>query len=472
MTTDFNLELLLGLIAWLLIMALLYRQARDRRILSVGLALGYLFQQAIAHWLGALIYVLPGQPRLPAELNQLGYGQTLVGVCAFALGVLFIGRRLRANQPSLPAPSLREVSFIPSSLPFPLAIIGIVCYLAVASYGLRLPTITALVQMASNLVIVALVIATWRAYHSGQRARFFAMLLIVITFPFLTITLQGYLGYGFLLAIFLISFVLVLAPPRLSVLLMGLVLLYVSLSVYVTYMRDRDNLRAVIWSGQGIEARLDRLNESLNHFEWFDAGNPMHIFQIDRRLNQNLLIGNAVDYMARQHLDYANGETLLDGILALIPRALWTDKTITVGGFAIASKYTGLEFQGDTSVGLGQFLEFYINFGTPGVILGMFIYGGLIALFDARAAQYLARGNWRRFTLWYLPAFGFFAGSIIEVTANVAAAWLVAVVLVRVLDLVYESHSPARPARAAVLSLAGSPSKPMAQHLVEEATPH
>ena len=76
-------------------------------------------------------------------------------------------------------------------------------------------------------------------------------------------------------------------------------------------------------------------------------------------------------------------------------------------------------------------MECYINFGTPGVIGGFLIIGGLLALADRRACQALAGGDIRSFTLWYLPGLSLLqvGGSLIEVTSTAAAAFVMAVLL-------------------------------------------
>ena len=48
---------------------------------------------------------------------------------------------------------------------------------------------------------------------------------------------------------------------------------------------------------------------------------------------------------------------------------------------------TGLELNQDTSWGVGNVMEFYINFGLPGVVIGFLVLGWLIGALDFRAAS-------------------------------------------------------------------------------------
>src|SRR5207249_1043959 len=129
--------------------------------------------------------------------------------------------------------------------------------------------------------------------------------------------------------------------------------------------------------------------------------------------------------------NYANGETLWDAIIALIPRALWADKPVEAGSGDLVTRYTGIEFAKGTSVGIGQVMEFYINFGTLGVVLGFTVLGALLSIVDSAAGRKLAAGDWPGFALWYVPGLALLqvGGSLAEITASFAAS-LVAALMV------------------------------------------
>jgi hypothetical protein len=142
-------------------------------------------------------------------------------------------------------------------------------------------------------------------------------------------------------------------------------------------------------------------------------------------LNQNQLVGTAVVWLGEGNVAFANGGTLFDAVAAVVPRALWPGKPTTAGSGDIVSTYTGIDFAYGTSVGVGQVMELYINFGTLGVIIGFVIIGAFVAVVDRRSAAYLARGDIRNFTLWYMPGLSLLqiGGSLSEVTATAAASW-------------------------------------------------
>src|SRR5581483_2582580 len=88
------------------------------------------------------------------------------------------------------------------------------------------------------------------------------------------------------------------------------------------------------------------------------------------------------------------------------------------------------------SVGIGQVMELYVNFGSPGVFVGFIVIGALLAFVDRRAAECRDRGSWSRFTYWFLPGVSMLqtGGSLVEVTSSAAAALTVALLVARVTE--------------------------------------
>ena len=78
---------------------------------------------------------------------------------------------------------------------------------------------------------------------------------------------------------------------------------------------------------------------------------------------------------------------------ALIPRAVWPDKPDVAGSGDIVSEFTGIRFAEGTSVGVGQVMEFYVNFGIPGVLIGFFGLGYLLMWLDQGIMRSLLRGR-------------------------------------------------------------------------------
>jgi hypothetical protein len=257
------------------------------------------------------------------------------------------------------------------------------------------------------------------------------VLSITLCLPLLTVMTAGFIGYGIAAATAILSFIANFYRPRWRVLVAGLVLSFIGLSLYVTYMRDREAIREVVWSGQPLAARVERVRLTLSTFEWFDWHQREHLVRIDDRLNQNLLVGAAVQYMDAGLARFAYGQTIYQGVIAVIPRAIWPTKPVVAGSGTLVTQYTGIPFAEGTAVGIGHVMEAYISFGTAGVLCGFALLGTLIGAIDNAAGKRLRIGDVRGFVIWLLPGLSFLqvGGSIVELTSSVAAAsfaaWLV-----------------------------------------------
>ena len=75
-------------------------------------------------------------------------------------------------------------------------------------------------------------------------------------------------------------------------------------------------------------------------------------------------------------------------------------------------------------------MEFQINFGTPGVVVGFLILGFLLGWLDYKAASADARGDIGKLILFFLVAVALIqpSGSIVEMAGGSAAAVVAAYV--------------------------------------------
>ncbi len=439
------------LLIWVAVLVLLVFVRLRWNIPGTGLTLAYLLSLSLIHLVGAAIYLLPAFQDHDPHLTEIGFEQSLYGVVAFAVGGLVItpilvykGVLPRAKGTHQPDPRL----------PKAYVACGVLFYVLSATVLGHLPTATAIVSTGQQLVVAGLGLCCWRAWRENSVRRLLAWLAISLVLPFTTLITAGMLGYGAVAVLTILIFVSSFLRSPVKVTLAGVLVVYVGLSVFVSYMRDRSEIRATVWGEQSFEDRFDRISKTVATFEWFDPANFEHLQRIDARLNQNFLVGAAV-YQLGQTQNFARGETLWDALLALIPRALWPDKPITAGSGNLVSRYTNIDFAEGTSVGVGQVMEFYLNFGTPGVIIGFIIMGVFVTAFDWQAAERLARNDLHGFVLWFLPGIALLqvGGQLVELTASAGASLVVALVVNRVLDSwhsapVGQALSPAKPAPA------------------------
>lgn len=394
---------------------------------SVGLVLAYVANFWLIHWPAALTYLFPISAGAEAERVVTGFQYSTLGILGFMVGSVIAGPLLlSALEPPRSHTPEAERRLPDARLPLTYVLIGISSYLILAPLLGRIPTVSALVGSTSQLVIAGFCLALWYYWFAGQRRRFLIVLVLAFALPMITILRQGFLGYGAVALIAVVSFIAVFYRPRWKLILMGAAVAYLGFSFYVTYMRDRGELRATVWGGRSVVERIGQLSATVTGIEWFNPANPTHILRITGRLNQNYLVGAAVERMEARTTEPANGETVWHAVLSLIPRALWPDKPIRAGSPDIVTKYTGIRFAAYTSVGIGQVMEFYINFGGLGVVVGFIILGALLTMLDTWAGTRLWAGDWLQFAVWYLTGLAMIqaGGSLIEVVSSAGAALL------------------------------------------------
>jgi energy-coupling factor transporter transmembrane protein EcfT len=413
--------------SWMVLaMIALYRHWRHGW--GVGLLLTYIFCFAALHWLAPVLHLLPWFEPERGDLTAPGMRESTFAMAAFVVGAELprFGRSKAAGfayDAEAEAQRIRQLINL-------FFVVGIVLYV-VALFGGQLPFLSSIVSTGSTVVAVSVGLKCWEAWREGHMLRLWTWFAVAVLFPVISVVTQGFLGYGFIASLIVFAFVVSVQPRRWWMPFAAAALVFLGLSVYVTYMRDRSDIRDVVWGGEQVGARVAQLQTTFSEAEWFDPADLDHIERIDRRLNQNQLLGAAVTFIGEGSVPYAGGTTLTDAIIALIPRALWPDKPNTAGSGDIVATYTGIRFAYGTSVGVGQVMELFINFGTPGVVIGFVVLGALVAGLDRRAARHLEHGDVTAFMMTYIPSLSLLqvGGSFAEVTGTAAAsALLVALV--------------------------------------------
>jgi hypothetical protein len=396
---------------------------------GVGLVLAYALQLWVIHWLAPSIYVLPWYSK-PTPFLLWGLQESTYAIIGFAAGsslvAALVADRLPAPAGESPDPLLADPWLVRCYLS-----IGVVAYF-VQPILRPIPTIGALASVASNLLLVAFAMECWNGIRS-PRPSIWRWIALTALLPFVTIVTQGFLSYGFAAMLTVFAFVATIYRPRWKVIGCGLVVSYLALSMYVTYMRDRQAIRVVVWGQESYGARLSEVMNTFADFELLDLRNFDHLARIDDRLNQNSLVGMSVAYLAARPEEFARGETIWEAALSPIPRALWRDKPMVAGSGDLVSRFTGVKFAEGTSVGIGHVLEWYVNFGPVGVFLGSLLFGIVMALIDWIAVSHLRRGDWSSFSLWYLPALSLLqvGGSLVDAVSGAATGFVIGLAIHR-----------------------------------------
>lgn len=429
-------ELIIWLIIWVAVSIFIVRGQWSQKLPSVGLPFAYLLTLSMIHFVGGLIYSFPWyEPKSASLLHaganytqvSLGLIETVYGVIGFGVGCLFLApwllmfwRPQWLNQPPQ-RPNLK--------LPNALLKIGLVFIIVFTPTIGKIPGLQGFSVAGVYLLLVGLCLACWREWFQKNRKGFLFWIAISCCLPVMTMITLGFIGYGATATLIILVFVSSFYRPQWQTIIIACLVFILGLSIYVTYIRDRDEIRATVWGRQTLESRSEKLFNTFSNFEIIDIYNQEHLEAIDTRLNQNGLVGKSVEYINSGNAKFALGTTFLQAMLAPIPRLIWPDKPVFGGSGNLVTLFTGQRFADGTSVGVGQVLEFYINFGSIGVFIGFTVLGTILRIIDISASICLINGNWWGFTSWFLPGLAMLqpGGALTEVTASVAAS--IAVIL-------------------------------------------
>jgi hypothetical protein len=157
-----------------------------------------------------------------------------------------------------------------------------------------------------------------------------------------------------------------------------------------------------------------------------------------RRMSLIVLLQYSVDWTP-ERIPHLDGETLKNLLTNPVPRFLWKDKPPEIMGQWFGHKYRILMPDDQrTSINLPWLVEFYINFGWIGVVLGMAAVGAVMALLErlllrAEMTDLELVAGWALlFRLFYqesnisLMLGGFVLQAVAFLTLLYAALWLAA----------------------------------------------
>jgi hypothetical protein len=393
---------------WLLLLL-----RRDR--VSLGLPIAYLYSLLLIHVPGAFAHVAGRDFLLNSDLTEIAMRFTALGSICFVAGV-WLARTLVPN-----VPVHRDVDR-PQFWWFCL-ITGWVCV-----YGLTplydIPSVSAAVDKGGGIWMLGVLLGLRAALQLCDLKWTGFWLGALMVYPVLMLLLGGFLSYGSA-AIILVCSVVTISTRSYWRLVAGIAIFtFLSLSIFVNYFQHRNEIRNQVWGGRPLDARIDSVLDTLRDFEWFDPADRHHLVALDQRLNQNYFVGLAARRIEQGQVSYLRGESVWEGLLALVPRAFWPGKPVYAGSPQIVSKMTGLRLSPRTSFGVGNVMEFQINFGFPGVIIGFIILGWLIGMLDRKAAVAERRGDLGRLILFFLPCVALIQpnGSLVELFSGAAAA--------------------------------------------------
>src|SRR5262249_6097946 len=338
-------DMLLLLLTWASIgIALAWLVAQKGRD-SAGLPLAYFLGLSLIHVPGALLYLDSDDVGFMASATRVGFEQTIIGMAAFLVGVIIARYALPLRPAQQMADEYVQDANIPRSLPTlnRLALIylsiGSLAYFVVMPFVGGISTITAIVASLGILIIVGVCLQSWVANRTGKRFWFAIILLPLL--PLATLLHGGFIGFGIFWALAIVAFLFAQSKRRVVYVLGTPIVLFLGLSLFVNYIAARTEIRELVWYQQaGLSERFDKVAEVFQNFQWLDLSNSRHGDAINNRLNQNFLVGAAVERLESGQVEYAYGSSMGAMILALIPRLVWSNKPSVGGGGSIVRDFT------------------------------------------------------------------------------------------------------------------------------------
>lgn len=386
-----------------------------RSSFSLGLPVAYLFSLLLIHVPGAYAHLVADWLSF-TDVVAIGIYFTAIGAVSFVAGVWAVRMFKPRLKPAMP--NFNERSF------------SLFCLFGgwFFTYGLSplqaIPSVGAAVERAGAIWMLGVMLGLQSAVRQANLKMIALWLSALAVYPVLMLLLGGFLSYGSAAIIIVLSILTVSVESRIRVLIGVIVSVFLGLNVFVNYFAHRTQIRDEVWGGAPLAERIDTTLDVVRDFEWFDANNRIQVTALDARLNQNFFAGLAALRIEQGTVDYLYGRSLWEGLTALIPRALWPEKPVVAGSPKIVGEMTGLQLNQNTSFGVGNVMEFQINFGIPGLIIGFFVLGLLLRLLDRNAAIAVRRGDYGSAILSFLPALSLIQpnGSLVELFGGAAAA--------------------------------------------------
>lgn len=393
-----------------------------RESVSLGLPIAYLLSLLLIHVPGAYVHLVTGvqfETFIGTNSNSVvetGIYFTAIGSMSFVVGVWVFRMFPMRQRPIVPA--IDDLMF------------SRFCLFGgwLFTYGLSplhsIPSLGAATDAAGTIWMLGVLLGLRSAIKERNLISAGAWLAALAVYPVLMLLLGGFLSYGSTAVIIVLSTLAISVKGRWKVTLGLIVSVYLGLSVFVNYFGHRNQIRHEVWGGAPLEDRINATLDMFRDFRWFSSDNRRHVIALDARLNQNAFAGMAAARIEEGRVDYLYGRSLWEGLIALVPRALWPDKPVVAGSPKIVSEMTGLRLNTKTSFGVGNVMEFQINFGIPGLIIGFFVLGFLISWLDRSAAAAVRRGEFGQAIMGFLPAVALIQpnGSIVELSGGAAAA--------------------------------------------------
>ena len=165
---------------------------------------------------------------------------------AFIVGAM-AARILPQRTTSVKAYQQTVSAEIFSRLGWRMLTIGIVSSFGVSPVSALVPSLTAITSVLGSLLILGFWVQLAVAATTNSSRRTLLILATLPLLPLSTLVTGGFIGFGTVWALSVVSFLFVIARRRLWFYLATPPVIFLGLSLFVTYAQQRDDIRDVIW---------------------------------------------------------------------------------------------------------------------------------------------------------------------------------------------------------------------------------
>src|SRR4051794_11561885 len=205
----------------------------DRRHGIGALTLSYFLILSLAHVPGLLAYLDTNTWNI--EATKIGFDVTLIGMAAFVAGA--IAARILRRSPTKANAHQQISADIFVRLGWRVLTIGIIAYFILLPVSALLPSLTAIASALGSLLIVGFWI---RLYGSTTKRELFMVLVLLPLLPMATLATGGFIGFGTAWAMSIMAFLFVIARRRIWFYLGIVPVVFIGLSLFVTYFGQRE----------------------------------------------------------------------------------------------------------------------------------------------------------------------------------------------------------------------------------------
>lgn len=413
---------------WITTPVFLFLFHSRRNELGGFIVYSYLLLFILNYWFGALVHASPWNTIFNNEDTIVGFQYSTYGLISFIFGVLIV-RPNRRNTPNSAVISMTlafknakleqlERYALWFFLPF-----GAGCWIATFTPIGSLPSAASILSSGKTFVVLSICLGAWSTWFRGQMLRYRRWVSLMVLLPVTTVVTSGFIGTGIVMTTTVLAFVAMYFRPRWPLLAALCLMLYSGVSFWTAYEPQRVEIRNAVWGGESYNDRFGAFLKVFDSLRPFDMSDFQHLKSVDDRLNQNGLVGAAIR-TTPSTIPFRQGDTIFDGLLAIVPRLIWRDKPVVAGSGDYVAIHTQTSFAAGTSVGMGQVLEFYINFGLWGVLIGLFLFGVIFRYMDIRLVDALRSGNWNGVVFYFVVGSAMLqnGGALAEITASAAGA--------------------------------------------------